>query len=220
MSVADRLRQTITIEQLTLALGSEAPWDDGAEWGGYFDATTGDQIHPDFMPEGIAIQIVDIDFVVMTKVVHGDYVDTPCCIALKDGRFNRDGVRQFASWQTWSDVTGSGFHGDAYGGDSKIFMASTADRAIRALIDHEAVATDTLTYYIEYSSVDPAIEQVMMDAWLCADVGIDDPYMDRVGRASDVIAQVRKLADDENYQGSVIFRLAWAKNLTTPVDVE
>jgi|KBSSwiStaDraftv2_1062776.scaffolds.fasta_scaffold00132_90 hypothetical protein len=36
-------------------------------------------------------------------------------IELNDGRF--------VGWESWSDVTGSGFHGDAYGGDVEVWFA-------------------------------------------------------------------------------------------------
>ncbi len=36
-------------------------------------------------------------------------------VELNDGRF--------VGWESWSDVTGSGFHGDAYGGDVEVWFA-------------------------------------------------------------------------------------------------
>lgn len=36
-------------------------------------------------------------------------------VELQDGRF--------VGWESWSDVTGSGFHHDAYGGDVEVWFA-------------------------------------------------------------------------------------------------
>jgi len=40
-------------------------------------------------------------------------------VELNDGRF--------VGWESWSDVTGSGFHHDAYGGDVEVWFASTLE---------------------------------------------------------------------------------------------
>lgn len=211
MTVEQRLRQTITVEQLDKALGGECPWADGALFAGYFDANvTGGTTStiPAFsypsMKEGThAIQLDDIDFVVMTEIVEGDYIiETPCCIALKHGRFDRDGVRQFAAWSTWRDVTGTSFHADAYGGDAQIFLGGTADLALGALDDIEGLTTSR----VEYSSMDYEVEQVMLDVKLRADHGHG--------------LQLLEIAKRHQYPGSVLFRLEWASKITALTDIE
>lgn len=38
-------------------------------------------------------------------------------VQLHDGRY--------IGWESWTDVTGSGFHGDAYGGDVEVWFATS-----------------------------------------------------------------------------------------------
>lgn len=48
-------------------------------------------------------------------------------VQLKDGRF--------VAWESWWDCTGSGFSRDAYGGDTDIVFARTAEAAHAALTE-------------------------------------------------------------------------------------
>lgn len=52
-----------------------------------------------------------------------------CLVQLEDGRF--------VGWVTWDDVTGSGFHGDAYGGDAELYFGSTAESVLRHIPEQD-----------------------------------------------------------------------------------
>lgn len=45
-----------------------------------------------------------------------------CIAELHDGRI--------VAWSTWSDVTGSGFHADAYGGNAELLFAASVEAVL------------------------------------------------------------------------------------------
>lgn len=93
----------------------------GSTWNGKFvDVDVDQELYPatdNIFPSAID-EIIAID--------PDEYV---ALIRLKDGRW--------IGWESWSDVTGSGFQGDAYGGNLDVWVARSA-RPIIALISERA----------------------------------------------------------------------------------
>jgi hypothetical protein len=85
----------------------ETPWSDGAEY------------------EPISVlgcEVTKVTAADVKRVVGhdggSDFDKSEIAIVeLNDGRF--------VGWESWSDVTGSGFHGDAYGGDVEVWFAGS-----------------------------------------------------------------------------------------------
>ena len=57
------------------------------------------------------------------------YSDCCALVALSDGRF--------AAWESWEDVTGSGFCEDAYGGDAEVHIGPR-DEVVRFGLSRES----------------------------------------------------------------------------------
>jgi len=66
------------------------------------------------------------------------YSDEVCIVRLNDGRI--------VAWATWSDVTGSGFHSDAYGGDAVLLFGATVEAVLPHLSEQER---ETLTWLVK-----------------------------------------------------------------------
>lgn len=52
-----------------------------------------------------------------------------CIVELHDGRV--------CAWSTWADVTGSGFHHDAYGGDAVLLYGASVEAVLPYLSEQE-----------------------------------------------------------------------------------
>lgn len=116
----------------------EAPWG--------VSATHGEVTSVD----GAAIDDWTQDDVV--KVIAYDIASDQAGVALlRDGRV--------ISWESWADVTGSGFHGDAYGGDQGVFVARGYVDAIRAIPENNRELLQFVT-----DPREQALVEVLFDA--------------------------------------------------------
>lgn len=88
-----------------MTTSNEFPWADGA----------------DYTPVSIAgcptstIAQDDVKRIVASDAGSDFEHSEIAIVELNDGRF--------VGWESWTDVTGSGFHGDAYGGDVEVWFA-------------------------------------------------------------------------------------------------
>ena len=75
-----------------------------------------------------AIEEDDVAEWIATKACH-HYDREVCVVRLNDGRI--------AAWASWWDVTGSGFHADAYGGDAVLLFGATVEAVLPHLSEEE-----------------------------------------------------------------------------------
>lgn len=98
---------------------SECPWSDEAE---YKPVSVG----------GCPTSIIAEDDVAQVLGHDGgsDFQRSEVAVVvLKDGRF--------VGWESWSDVTGSGFHSDAYGGNVEVWFAHSL-AALKPMFSEQA----------------------------------------------------------------------------------
>lgn len=121
------------VEYTLAAIADECPWsrdynnnDDpphntlSDSWAGrfvYVDKYTDEPLDEKILPEHVArvLALVPGSFTVLLQ--------------LHDGRY--------MSWESWQEMTGSGFHGDAYGGHQEVWVASTPQTAIAMISEQE-----------------------------------------------------------------------------------
>lgn len=58
-----------------------------------------------------------------------DWSNEVCIVELNDGRI--------CAWSTWNDVTGSGFHADAYGGNAELLFGSSVESVLPHLTEQD-----------------------------------------------------------------------------------
>jgi hypothetical protein len=178
-SIQQRLRRVITLDDVDDVMRSETPWSANAEFT-YWHVSV-----PSL--DGLAREFVDCVIALSSSM---DWGSGACCVRLHNGLF--------AAWRGWEDVTGSSFHGDAYGGDAVVYLADQADALLDTLRREQGIEGSP-----EFSSLVPQLEDVLLDLW------IREEY-DRA----------RDLARREDYLGSVDHRLNWARHISLPFEVD
>ena len=121
----------------------ESPWN-ATEWDGRITSVDGDA---DTTP----IALADVERVIALGVSRGDWVT--CIVKLRDGRY--------AGWSSFVDSTGSGFHGDNYGGDCEVFVTLDAERLSDVLPEQDLEHLELAATEAEADA-----EDVIRDAWL------------------------------------------------------
>ncbi len=139
------------IELNTSMFGHESPWSRG-EWYGQVIADPEDDVSRD----GI-LTVTEADVSRVLAGYNGASSYWECSVSglvqLRDGRY--------MAWMSNVDVTGSGFHADAYGGDANIHIGSSPDRVMRFIpeFNREQMTWST-------TEAEAHVDDIMWDAWL------------------------------------------------------
>ena len=120
----------------------ESPWN-ATEWDGRITSV-------DDEAETTPIALADVERV-LALGASLDWVT--CIVKLRDGRY--------AGWSSFLDSTGSGFHGDAYGGDCEVFVTLDAERLSDVLPEQDVEHLELAATEAEADA-----EDVIRDAWL------------------------------------------------------